>query len=136
MKYIWILILSFVFFSSFKLTGDNVEVSDHVHKFVLGNPKSVAGLVGHVILWSSRYNQLLDVKQGTWFLGQGTWNWLGGNYLVQSQTVVGGKRRLDKIQDDYIFMGVWKKDEGNITFVLSSWWFMFTQILKSALKLT
>ena len=63
--------MSFVFFSSFKLIGYNVEVSDHVHKLV-GNLKSVAALVGHVILRSSRYNQLLDVKQGTWFLGQGS----------------------------------------------------------------
>ena len=47
-------------------------MSDRVHKFV-GNLKSVAALVGHVILRSSRYNQLLDVKQGTWiFLGQGS----------------------------------------------------------------
>ena len=40
----------FCFFFSFKLIGYNVEVSDNGHKFVLGNPKSVAGLVGHVIL--------------------------------------------------------------------------------------
>ena len=62
----FILILSIVVSFISKFIGYNVEVSDRVHKFLVGNLKSVAALVGHVILRSSRYNQLLDVKQGTW----------------------------------------------------------------------
>ena len=54
-----------------KFCSYNVEVSDRVHKFLVENLKFVAALVGHVIFQSSRYNQLLDVKQGTWIFRGG-----------------------------------------------------------------
>ena len=62
---IYILIFLELLSFYFKVCSYNVEMSDCVHKLLVENLKFVAALFGHVFFQSGRYNQLLDVKQGT-----------------------------------------------------------------------